>query len=92
MSSVIPISTNSHFRIALIFSGVTLLSLAFAWVLTPSFGVVGAATALMTANILMISIVMPTSLRQVQDSFRNFVTGLFAIPACRQVCESAPEA
>ena len=91
MSSVIPISTNGHFRIALIYSGVTLLSVAFAWVLTPSFGVVGAATALLTANMLMIAIVLHTTLGQVQDSLRNFVTGLFAIPTFRHVWQSATE-
>jgi O-antigen/teichoic acid export membrane protein len=92
MSSVIPISMNGHCRIALIYSGATLLSLGLAWMLTPFLGTAGAAVALLATDTSMMTVVLHTTLRQVQDSLTNFVAGLFVVPSLRSAWQSALEA
>ena len=91
-SSVIPMSTNSHSRIAATYSGVSLLSLGLAWIFVPRLGVVGAAMALLAADVFMTGLVLRTALTNVQDSLKKFGLALLAIPPFRQPLQAAPEA
>jgi O-antigen/teichoic acid export membrane protein len=90
-SSVIPMSTNSHCRIAVIYSGVTALSLGLACVLMPAFGTVGAALAVLAADGCMAGIVLRASLSRVQDTPSRFAASLLATPRFRQALPSALE-
>jgi O-antigen/teichoic acid export membrane protein len=80
-SSVIPMSTNSHCRISLYYSILSAFMLALAWVFISSFGLPGAALALLVSDVCMSGYVLNTTLRQVQDSFREFAYSLAAMPA-----------
>jgi hypothetical protein len=53
-------------------------SLAVGWVLIPSMGIVGAAWALLPVDVLMIFIVLPASLRQLHESYAEFISGIFS--------------
>jgi O-antigen/teichoic acid export membrane protein len=83
-SSVIPMSINAHTRIAVSYSIAAALSLMIAWILAPPFGTTGAALALFATDACMTCLVVRTSLRLVQDNFKNFVEALFAAPRFRR--------
>ena len=91
-SAVIPMSINSHCRIAVTYAGAALFALVLATMLIPHLGVSGAALALLVADACMTGLVLRTALRHVQDSRRKFVVALFAIPRFRQDLQAAPEA
>jgi O-antigen/teichoic acid export membrane protein len=91
-SAIVPMSINGHFRIAVTYSGASLLSLALAWVLIHPLGLSGAALALLLTDACMTGLVVGTTLRYVQDSSRKFVRGLFAVPRFGRVWQIAPEA
>lgn len=91
MSSVIPISINTHCRLALIYSGVTFASLGLAWILVPKLGILGAPVAMFATDTVMIAIVLHTTLSQVQDGLMPFVAGLFTVPRLRHALRPAPE-
>jgi O-antigen/teichoic acid export membrane protein len=78
-SSVIPISTNAHCRIAMVYSGVIFLSLGLARVLMPGLGTMGAAVALLAADGCMAAIVLHTALSQVADTPKRFFVALFEV-------------
>jgi O-antigen/teichoic acid export membrane protein len=90
MSSVIPISTNGHFRIALIYSALSLLSLGLAWTLAPSFGTVGAAIAVLSLDVFMTWLVLRTALYNVRDNLKQFISAIFTIPDFRQIFRPVP--
>jgi O-antigen/teichoic acid export membrane protein len=71
-SSVVPMSTNSHHRIAMAFVGLSVFSLLAGRILLVPFGLTGAALALLLVDIPMTYIVLKTSLRQLQESIREF--------------------
>jgi O-antigen/teichoic acid export membrane protein len=91
-SSVVPMSINSHCRIAMTYAGAALFSLGLAWMLVPRFGTAGAAASLLTTDACMTGLVLRTTLRHVQDSLKKFVAALFEIPFFRQVLPAAPDA
>jgi O-antigen/teichoic acid export membrane protein len=92
-SSVIPMSINTHCRIAVTYSAAALLSLGLAWIFVPFLGTVGAAVALFATDGWMTWLVLRTALHHVQDNFRSFAVGLFAVPRFRrQSLQTAPEA
>jgi len=91
-SSVVPMSINSHCRIAAMYSGVTVLSLLLAWMLAPSLGIGGAAIALLSTDGWMAGLVLPTALSHVQDSPKKFIVALFSIPRFRHTVQTAPDA
>jgi O-antigen/teichoic acid export membrane protein len=90
-SSIIPMSTNGHLRIALAFVGTSALSLALACLLVPRLGLVGAAMALVATDLWMTGLVLRTTLSQVQDSVSTFAAALFSVPPFRQFLKPAPE-
>jgi O-antigen/teichoic acid export membrane protein len=75
-SSVVPMSTNAHHRLAMAFAAASLGSVAIGWALIPVMGISGAAWALLVIEILMISLVLRTSLSQLQETFAGFAGGL----------------
>jgi O-antigen/teichoic acid export membrane protein len=79
-SSVVPMSTNSHNRLAIAFAAVSLGSLAAGRVLIPLMGVAGAACALLLIDALMVSLVLRTSLRLLHETFADFISALFRLP------------
>jgi O-antigen/teichoic acid export membrane protein len=79
-SSVVPMSTNVHSRMALAYLLGTSLSLALAWVLIHSYGNLGAAVALIAAEVWMCWFVLPIALKQVDDTVYEFLLALFRIP------------
>jgi O-antigen/teichoic acid export membrane protein len=79
-SSVIPMSTNSHCRISLYYSILSAFTLVLAWIFLSAFGLPGAALALLVTDGWMSGFVLKTTLRQVQDSFKEFVFSLTAVP------------
>jgi len=75
-SSVVPMSTNAHHRLAMAFAAASLGAVAIGWALIPAMGITGAAWALLVIEILMISLVLRTSLSQLQETFAGFAGGL----------------
>ena len=90
-SSVVAVSRNAHCRIAVTYSVAAALSLGLAWILVPSLGLAGAASALFVTDGWMTGLVLRTSLYHVHDSFKQFVVALFAIPHFRSTFQTAPE-
>ncbi len=91
-SAVIPMSINSHCRIAVAYAAAALASLVLAGMLIPSMGTVGAAFALLVTDGCMTGLVLRAALNQVQDNLNKFVPALFVVPPFRQVSQIAPEA
>ena len=89
-SAVIPMSTNGHCRIAVLYALTALLSLVVAYVLLPIFGTSGAAIALILADGSMTLVVMRTALSHTHDSVRRFAAALFSVPRFRQVLRATP--
>jgi O-antigen/teichoic acid export membrane protein len=84
-SAVVPMSVNGHVRIAVNYAGSAMVSLALAWALIPHLGTVGAALALLATDAWMTGLVLRATLRQVQDSQKDFVAALLTTPFARQV-------
>lgn len=79
-SSVVPMSTNAHHRIALSLVGFSAASLVVARFAIPALGLPGAAWSLLLIDLAMIWLVLRTSLRQLEDSFTQFLSGVFRVP------------
>jgi O-antigen/teichoic acid export membrane protein len=81
-SSVVPMSTNEHHRIALAYLAGTAVSLLMASILVRPLGITGAALALLVIDGWMFWIVLRTALRQVQDTPRDFFMAIatFSMP------------
>lgn len=84
-SSVVPMATNAHNRIALIYLAITTGSLVGAWGLIPVFGLKGAAWALFSIDACMSWVVLRTSLRLVQDNASDFFFAVFTSFPLREV-------
>jgi O-antigen/teichoic acid export membrane protein len=87
--AVIPMSVNGHFRLALFYSGVALLSLGLAWILLPDLGTVGAALALAVMDGMMAVYVFRTALECTKDTLKEFVTSLFTLSSFRRALQIA---
>jgi O-antigen/teichoic acid export membrane protein len=75
-SSVVPMSTNSHHRITTVFVGLSSLSLLVGRFLLGRFGLSGTAVALLLVDVPMTYVVLRTSLRQLQESVKDFSKGV----------------
>jgi O-antigen/teichoic acid export membrane protein len=85
-SSVVPMSTNAHHRIAVTHVLASAVSLCLSWILVHPFGLVGAALGLLLIDASMTWLVLRTALGQVQDTFDKFVVALFtALPFGRSL-------
>jgi len=79
-SSIVPMSTNVHQRMALAYLAGTSFSLALAWVLIHPYGNLGAALSLLASEAWMCWFVLPMALRQVDDTAAEFVSAMFRVP------------
>ena len=77
ISSVVPMSANLHLSIALNALAVTVVSLGVARILTPQYGLTGAAVALLVADLSMCWMVFRAALRQTRDSAGEFFVSAF---------------
>jgi len=77
ISSVVPMSANLHFSIALNALAVTVVSLGIARILTPQYGLTGAAVALLLADFSMCGMVFRAALRQTRDTAGEFFISAF---------------
>ena len=91
-SAVVPMSINRHCRIAVVFAGSSMLCLALAGMLIPSWGTFGAGVAILVADGYMVVLVLRTTLWHVQDRLGRFVPALFVVPSFRHTLQAAPEA
>jgi O-antigen/teichoic acid export membrane protein len=80
MSSVVPMSTNVHQKIAIAQLSGTVGSLLLAWILLHPYGNTGAAIALFAPEVWMCWVVLPTAFRQVHETPREFLAALVRIP------------
>lgn len=90
VSSVVPMSTNAHHRLAFAYVGLAAASLLLARLLIPPFGLKGAACALTFADACMICLVLRVSLRQLHDDFARFVAAIFVFPPLWQSRRQTP--
>jgi len=91
-SSVVPMSTNAHHRIAFAYLAGTSISLGLAYVLIHPLGIVGAAVALLLVQASMSWLVLQTALRQVQDTLREFIVAMFTLAPLGRAWRQAREA
>jgi O-antigen/teichoic acid export membrane protein len=90
-SSVIPMSVNGHFRIAVTYSVAAAFSLGIAWLLIPTLGITGAAIALLAADGWMTTLSLRTSLNYSGDTLKSFVAALFTVPRFRRTLQPSPK-
>ena len=79
-SSVVPMASNQHEKIAVSYLIGTSLSLGIAWALMKPFGMAGAATALLFIDCSMVWLVLRVALRQLSDTPRAFAGSMLSIP------------
>ena len=79
-SSVVPMSTNAHHRLAFSLVAVSTVSIFLAFLLIPSMGLPGAAWSLLAIDLVMIWLVLRTSLRQLDDTLGGFLGSVFTLP------------
>jgi O-antigen/teichoic acid export membrane protein len=75
-SSIVPIAANQHSRIALEQLAAVALSLGLVIVLMHPMGLPGAGLGLLLGECLMIVIVLPLSIRLLNDNLRDFSKSL----------------
>ena len=88
-SAVIPMSINSHIRIAITYAVAALFSLGLAWFLLAELGTIGAAIALLAMDGFMATYVLRTALNRTDDTLRSFVGALFTVPLFRRAVQIA---
>ena len=76
VSSIVPMSTNRHHQLALIYFALTAASLGVAYLLANSLGIVGPAIALLLIEFGMCWVVLRAALSQLDDQFYDFVSAL----------------
>lgn len=80
-SSVVPMSTNAHHKIAMAQVIASAISLGIGYFATRTFGLAGAAYSLLAVDLFMTCIVLRTSLSQLQDRALDFFRAMFMPPA-----------
>jgi O-antigen/teichoic acid export membrane protein len=76
-SAIVQMSANRHSRLALTYLLASIASCALGYFLTRQWGLLGAAMALLLIDLVMCSFVLPTSLKQMQDTPRDFFRAVF---------------
>jgi O-antigen/teichoic acid export membrane protein len=76
-SAIVQMSANTHSRLASTYLLVTVVSCGVGYMLTRKLGLMGAAVALLLVDIVMCTFVLPRSLRQMQDTPREFFRAVF---------------
>ena len=79
-SQVALAATNRHQKMAAVYLMATSVSLTLAWFTTRTFGLRGAAVAVIAGEIFMSAYVLRASLSFLGDTLSGFVSGMFALP------------
>jgi O-antigen/teichoic acid export membrane protein len=79
-SSVVTVASNTHERVAAVYLAGTLISLVLARLLMPSFGISGAAMALLAIDVIVGWYVLSSSLRTLRESAADFYSAMFRLP------------
>ena len=85
MSSVVPMSTNSHHRVAVMFVVASAVSLVLGKFLLLGIGLPGAAWALLAVGVFMVWLVLQAALRQLQDTPADFAAAILRFPKWRSL-------
>ncbi len=80
-SSTVVSATNQHQKLAAYFLVATSITIVFTFVLARRYGIYGAATSLLIAELIMNIHVLPNSLRITHDTIGAFLGSMFHIPA-----------
>jgi O-antigen/teichoic acid export membrane protein len=92
IGAVIPMSSNDHCHIAVVYSVAALFSLVLARLLLPVLGIYGASMALLAMDGFMTIYVLRVSLNRTEDTLTNFFKSLLSLPSFRRPLQVAPEA
>jgi len=79
-SSVVTVASNTHERVAAVYLAGTVASLLIALLLMPTFGISGAAMALLTIDVIVGWYVLSSSLAVLSESARDFYISMFRLP------------
>jgi O-antigen/teichoic acid export membrane protein len=79
-SSVIPLSMNRHVGVAQVYILVSLAALALAWSLSLPLGILGIAVAVAAIDLIMACIVVPISLKLLDDQAAPFIKTVLGCP------------
>ena len=79
-SSVVTVASNNHERVAAVYLAGTVVSLLIARLLIPSFGISGAAIALLSIDLIVGWYVVSSSLAALSESARDFYTSMIRLP------------
>jgi O-antigen/teichoic acid export membrane protein len=79
-SSVVTVASNTHERVAAVYLAGTAASLLIARLLLPSFGISGAAMALLAIDIIVGWYVISSSLAALSESAFDFYSSMFRFP------------
>jgi O-antigen/teichoic acid export membrane protein len=79
-SSVVTVASNTHERVAAVYLAGTAASLLIARLLIPSFGISGAAMALLAIDLVVGWYVISSSLAALSESAVDFYTSMFRLP------------
>jgi O-antigen/teichoic acid export membrane protein len=80
MSSIVPMSTNDHQKIAVAQLFGAIGSLVLLWFLVARYGNSGAALALFAPEVWMCCVVLPAAFKQVRDTPRDFIAEVLRMP------------
>jgi O-antigen/teichoic acid export membrane protein len=79
-SSVVTVASNTHERVAAVYLAGTAASLLIARLLIPSFGISGAAMALLAIDLIVGWYVISSSLAALSESAIDFYASMFRLP------------
>jgi O-antigen/teichoic acid export membrane protein len=79
-SSVVTVASNTHERVAAVYLAGTAASLLIARLLIPSFGISGAAMALLAIDLIVGWYVISSSLAALSESALDFYASMFRLP------------
>jgi len=79
-SSVVTVASNTHERVAAVYLAGTAASLLIARLLLPSFGISGAAMALLAIDLIVGWYVISSSLAALSESAFDFYSSMFRLP------------
>jgi O-antigen/teichoic acid export membrane protein len=77
VSATVQMSANKHSRLAMVYLGATIASCGLGYGLVGRFGLTGSAMALLAIEIAMCAFVLRTTLKQMQDTPREFFRAVF---------------
>jgi O-antigen/teichoic acid export membrane protein len=80
ISSIVPMSTNTHNKIAFAFVTGSVIALLMSWILLKMMNIEGAALSLLVIDCIMICLVSRTALQQLQETPWSFLLSILGKP------------